>query len=93
MAPYPGQSTTVFGLSLVVQKLLAFRTLLVIRGAFFLQPEMDFLGDIWQAIRALGIPPVPLPDRVVWALDTEEDFFFSLSRERKMKRVRAVGIA
>ncbi|GFS28707.1 hypothetical protein Acr_00g0003430 [Actinidia rufa] len=56
---------------------------------FFLQPEMDFLGDIWQAIRALGIPPVPLPDRVVWALDTEEDFFFSLSRERKMKRVRA----
>ena len=44
----------------------------------------SFLGDIWQAIRALGIPPVPLSDRVVWTLDTEEDFlFFSACREKE----------
>lgn len=35
-----------------------------------------FLEDIWQEIREFLIPPVPLPDRVVWTLSTEGDFSF-----------------
>lgn len=61
-------------ISLVGQKLPAFRTLLVIRGGFFLQPEISFWRT--QEIRALDLSPVPLPDKVVWTLSTEGDFSF-----------------